>query len=92
MSGGTITYESAFLRTPMQIISVAENQKKQSIAWEKNKNGVYVGSSNNVSSSDLISSYKKYFASKKLISAWHMQRKIRIDGLGAQRIVNALIN
>ena len=51
-----------------------------------------VGSSNNVSSSDLISSYKKYFASKKLISAWHMQRKIRIDGLGAQRIVNALIN
>lgn len=92
VSGGTITYESAFLRTPMQIISVAENQKKQSLAWGKNKNGVYVGSSNNISSSDLISSYKKYFATKKLISAWHMQRKIRIDGLGAQRIVNALIN
>ena len=91
ISGGTITYESAFLNIPMQIVTVAKNQIKQSEAWDNNNNARYVGDIESVDSLMLKNSYEKFFSNRDLINKWFKYRKINVDGLGAERIMNYTI-
>ena len=91
ISGGTITYESAFLNIPMQIVAVAKNQIKQSEAWESNNNAKYVGDIESVDSLMLKNSYENFFTNQNLINKWFKYRKINVDGLGAERIMNYTI-
>ena len=91
ISGGTISYESAFLQTPMQIVSVAENQSKQSVSWHENGNAKYLGSIQSVDTNALKESYESFFSNNDLITSWYGKRKIFIDGLGVKRIVEILV-
>ena len=87
-SGGTITYESAFLEIPMQIVSVADNQVKQSQAWDEHNNAKYVGSVQSVDSMMLKNSYKQFFSDQNEINKWFKRKSIMVDGYGAERIMN----
>ena len=91
ISGGTISYESAFLQTPMQIVSVADNQIKQSISWHESGNAKYLGSIDCVDSNILKDSYERFFSNTESLKSWYEQRKIFIDGLGVKRIIARLI-
>ena len=57
-SGGTITHEINARNKKMLIISIAENQIKQSKAWKK-ENKIYLGSINN--KSQIKKNFDKYF-------------------------------
>ena len=91
ISGGTITYESAFLNIPMQIVTVAKNQIKQSEAWDNNNNARYVGDIETVDSLMLKNSHEKFFTNQDSINKWFKYREINVDGLGAERIMNYTI-
>ncbi len=87
VSGGTITYESIFLSVPMQIISVAENQVKQSQAWHSLGCADYLGNHSDLNSENLISSYWNKFSSETKIIEMVKHQEGLVDGEGANRIV-----
>tara|TARA_B100000575_G_C23133480_1_gene657930 strand:+ start:2054 stop:3073 length:1020 start_codon:yes stop_codon:yes gene_type:complete len=70
ISGGTTTYEADCCGIPFVIISIADNQIEQSLAWDRVGKANYLGDINNVDKNLLISSFnnllkKKVFLEEK---------------------------
>ena len=72
----------------MQIVSVADNQVKQSQAWDEHNNAKYVGNVQSVDSMMLKNSYKQFFSDQNEINKWFKHKSIMVDGYGAERIMN----
>ena len=91
ISGGTVIYEAAYLKTPMQIVSVADNQVKQAEAWGSNGNAKYLGDVSQVDSAALKNSFERHFRDLSTIETWYSKRDQVVDGLGSERIADFII-
>lgn len=57
MAGGTSTYEAAVCGIPMILISIAKNQVSQSAAWDSLNSAFYLGSLDDIRSTDLVETF-----------------------------------
>ncbi len=90
MAGGTTTYEAVCCSLPMILIAIADNQIKQSIAWEKRNAAVYVGEFNKLKPEDLIVAFSGYLDKK--MRGEIVQNHLMVDGLGSSRVAEHIIS
>lgn len=92
MGGGTGTFEAAYSGLPMVLIAIAENQYKQCQGWESLDVATYLGAFGTVDEETLINCLNQLLnASKKRIAMSKQARK-QVDGLGADRLIAALLD
>lgn len=88
VAGGVTTFELAVLNIPMIIVPFSDNQELNAIAWEQNYFGI------NLKNPFNFKNITKKIGMKCLIvnvfNAFK-KRQIKIDGLGATRIVEQII-
>lgn len=85
VSAGTVTYEVNAIGLPMALFSMAQNQIAQAIAWSSATGARYIGDYHQMDSS-LIEE-----AVTDMLEHIHMPVKQLVDGQGAQRVVNAIM-
>lgn len=84
LAGGTTTYEANLLGLPMVIISIANNQIQQAKAWDRHGQGVYLCDIESLDADRLLN------AVQEQLQITQRPEKL-VDGLGAQRVAQAII-
>jgi UDP-2,4-diacetamido-2,4,6-trideoxy-beta-L-altropyranose hydrolase len=78
ISGGTTTYEVDCCGIPFVIISIADNQIEQSLAWDKVGKASYLGDINNIDKNLLVSSFNQLLKKKVFLEE---KKTTTYDGL-----------
>lgn len=91
LSGGTTTFEAAFLGTPSILIPIAQNQYNQGKGWEALGAMVYLGPYNLLPKNRLREQLLMLIEDKALADKMSTIGNRAVDGLGAERILNILL-
>lgn len=92
MAGGGSTYEVACCNVPMVLISIAENQTRHSLAWEKAGAAVFLGELGSTNEASLLEVFNQmHELSKKRTKLCIAARSI-CDGQGSFRVAEAILN
>lgn len=91
MAGGTTTYEAACTGLPMFIITIADNQLEQAKAWDSLGAAKFIGAFEDISKQELIDSFSKLLNHIELIQNMSSMGKSLVDGYGAYRVANTII-
>lgn len=87
MAGGTTTYEANCLGIPMVLLAIAENQIRQSQAWQSVGQAVFVGELDLLQPEVLASAVMQQLSKPELIRS----RAPLVDGQGARRVAEKLL-
>lgn len=90
MAGGASTQEAACLGLPMVLITIAENQTKQAIAWEKKGAAKYLGDLDRVTTGRLVSAVSRLVKDVTARQSMSMAGRSLVDGLGGMRVARAI--
>ena len=82
MAGGTSTFEAAYFKIPMLILSIAKNQTNQAKGWEERGYGIYAGELGHITAKELDIALNKAI---KLIDD-RAELSQEVDGKGGKRI------
>ena len=90
MAGGTTTYEAACCGLPMILVSVADNQVRQSMAWQAVGAAVYLGAFEGIYPELLKSEFFQLFKNDRKRNAFANVGAELVDGFGVQRIAKEM--
>jgi UDP-2,4-diacetamido-2,4,6-trideoxy-beta-L-altropyranose hydrolase len=92
LAGGGSTYEVACCQVPMMLISIADNQTRHSLAWEKVGAAIFLGELDGANEDALLRAFNQmHESSKKRAELCKTARSI-CDGQGAARVAEAILN
>lgn len=91
MAGGTSTFEAACCGLPMILISIADNQTRNSENWEQLGAAIYLGAFGSITMSLLAKTVQDILNADDQRRNMAEAGKTTIDGKGSQRIVEALL-
>jgi len=91
-AGGVMSYELAFLGVPQINLSIAENQRESAKALAATGASSYLGDAQNLSEKDLCDAFLAIVQSSEKLSKMANQAKLLVDGKGAGRVVESMIN
>lgn len=86
---GMISYEAAFLGLPMLLVTIADNQLINSLAWENNGCAINIGSVKDIKDK-LSLNILKLFNSPSKLEIMSKKCLNLVDGKGVSRIVNQI--
>ena len=92
ISGGTAIYEAICCNLSIICISIADNQIKHSISWEKSGRIKYLGALHKVKESELISMFDHSIAQHELKPFNKRLDNRGIDGLGSMRVARRILD
>jgi len=92
LSGGTTTFEAAYLGTPSLLIPLAKNQYNQGIGWDELEAMVYLKPFCEIKKNDVKEVLSKLLNNEEKIEHMKKSAMRQVDGLGADRLVNVLID
>ena len=91
LSGGTTTFESAYLGTPAILMPIAENQYNQGVGWSHLGAMSYLKPFNETKKIDLAKAIKKLILNEELLMNMSKLGRKYVDGNGANRIIKILL-
>ncbi|MFB1489886.1 MULTISPECIES: UDP-2,4-diacetamido-2,4,6-trideoxy-beta-L-altropyranose hydrolase [unclassified Thiocapsa] len=91
MAGGTSTFEAACCGLPMILVSIADNQTRNSETWEQFGAAIYLGAFPGITMNLLTKTFLDLLRDGDRCRSMAESGKTKIDGRGAQRIVQALL-
>ncbi len=90
-AGGTITWERCALGLPSIVISIAANQEKGALAVANSGASIYLGRSEDVTVERILSALKHLLEDGRERLAMSECGKRLVDGLGTNRVANAIM-
>ena len=91
MAGGTSTFEAACCGLPMILISIADNQTRNSETWQQFGAAIYLGVFPGIATNLLTNNVLDLLRDADRRRSMADAGKTKIDGRGTQRIVEALL-
>lgn len=91
ISGGTTTYEAAFMGLPCLIVIIAENQIAVAETFEKMRAAVNLGFIENLSSPQIKNAIDDLRHNRDARDALSRASKQLVDGLGTRRVIKAML-
>ncbi len=88
MAGGTTTYEANCLGIPMVLLAIAENQIRQSQAWQSVGQAVFLGSFEMIHPETLFTAVNEHIQDLDHRSKFQKM----VDGKGAFRVANKIVD
>lgn len=92
LGGGTTTYEAARCGLPMVLITVAENQYRQSLGWEGTGAAVHAGRVDEIESAAFLELFSALLGDDDRRDRMSVKAAGLVDNHGAFRLVNALLD
>jgi len=92
MSGGTTTFEIAACGVPMVLLTIAENQLAQALAWGEIGAALYLGVYGDVSKERLVFQVKQISDNQNQRQRMSEICSSSVDGRGAERVALELLN
>jgi UDP-2,4-diacetamido-2,4,6-trideoxy-beta-L-altropyranose hydrolase len=92
LSGGTTTFEAAFLGTPAILMPIAENQYNQSKGWENSGAMIYLSPYKSLRLNELRDKLLLLVENQTKIDKMSTIARQCMDGQGTERILNILLN
>lgn len=91
-AGGTTTFETATMGLPALIIQIADNQSLNATAWQENGVAIDLGLFSTLKWQTLEKKTVKLIYNSNLRKSMSDKGKIMVDGLGASRVAQFLLN
>lgn len=91
VAGGTTTYELACCGVPMLILTIAQNQVDQALAWERAGAAIALGSLDEWEPSRLVKAYAALRLAHERRRAMAKRGRALVDGLGADRVASTVL-
>ncbi len=92
IAGGTMSYEAAICGVPMIFIGLAPNQERPCRGWTDRIGAPYLGDISVVSGTMVRNAVMKLIENADQRAAMSRAGRALVDGLGAERLVDALLN
>lgn len=90
-TGGTVAYETAVLRCPSIIISIADNQVANAASWDELGTSKYLGDIESLSPAHLAASIADLLESPATVRAMSESASSVIDSQGSERVAQELL-
>ena len=91
-AGGTVVYETAVLRCPSVIISIADNQEANAAAWNDLKTSRYLGPVESLPVSRLAECLASLLESPALVRTMSEAAATVLDAQGSERVARELLS
>lgn len=90
-AGGTSNWERMCIGVPPIVIDIADNQRQICVDLAKAGLIEHIGSSDSISTADIQDAVQRFLTQSGLRRQYSLQGQITVDGLGADRVTEALL-
>ena len=91
IAGGTTIYEAACCGLPMILITIAENQAPQAMAWNRDGAAIFIGALTDISSGQILDSFRRFSSNSDGI-VYQARKALESSARNGAEIVAAEIN